>query len=318
MKKIALLILCVFSSYALFSQSIHDTIIINKIDKEFFKHKKIVNDYISKRDRAMEEHKIFKYNFGSVNIDDYIYRPYYDSLVLKKLPDSILLNTSLFSIKNEGIRYKMSKYQDNDSYKYYFSGYKENKNIVNFAWNTKSFCKENILQKESICRTYNGDTKSPLYSYTKYEQSIGNRLYIPIYSKNIDENKVSTERFYKKDFPLSEAEVLNILSQKIKTQSVLLMKNKPFIRFKTVLDNKGNVLEATPIYGNTSFNQEDANLASEIFIKILKTKKNKVDIKKIYVNESTPLYQIVFNSYSLSVDPSTGNILKMDFIIQNE
>lgn len=317
MRKMVLLILVVLNGGQLFSQSIQDTVIINRVNKEFLKYNKIVERYVSTKNNAIQEHKLFKYNFSSINVDDFIYRPYYDSLVLKKEADSTIIKNSLLYVKSDGIEYQMKMYHDRDKYIYDFSGYKDNRLIVKFNWSLNYFSKEDLAKKEAIYYTFKGiDKSSPTYSYSKYNKVANNKLYDLVYSKFIDENGISKEKFYKKDFPLSEDEIFKILPKKIANQAVALMKEKYFERYTLVWDKEGNIVDAQRI-GNEKinpFNQDDAKLASKIFEMKLKNKKDDIRIDRVYIdNDSTPLYHIRFNPYTLVVNPKTGDIIKMDF-----
>lgn len=322
MRKIVLLILFFLTGVQLFSQSIQDTVIINRINKEFLKYSEIVEKYVSVKNNAVQQHKLFKYNFSSINIDDYVYRPYYDSLVLTKHPDSTIIKNSLLYLNYNRIKYIANKQENSEKYMYNFKRYKENKLVVIFKWSLNYFSKEDLEKKEAFNYSFKQtDKSSSTYSYSEYAEVANNKLHNLVYSKFIDENGMSKEKFYKKDFPLSEDVILKILPKKIIDQAEAKMKGKFFERYSVVLDKEGNIVDGQRI-GNEKvipFNQDDAKLAVKVFEMKLKNEKYGVRIDRVYIdNDSIPLYTIRFNPYSLSVNPKTGDIVKMDYRLDIE
>lgn len=316
MKRILILLFC-FNSVFLFSQAVQDSVLIDKIRKDSLKYFKIVHQYKSALHKSMEEHKVFKINFEASNVDDYIYRPYYDSLVSKKLDDSVLLRKSLYYLQKDDIKYFMSMYQDSETFVYYFNGYKDNKLVESFEWNNYTLHKTDWIKKEVYSYSANKKDKNMIYSFSAYKKIVNDKLFDIIYAKDINEDRISKEKNYKKDFPLSREDILRILPQKIKDQAVQLMKGKSFDRYKITWDEKGNLVDVFKLNNEKEipYNKEDAELAVKLFKIAVKNNDEYFTFEKTYINnEALPVYRIWLKPYILHVDPKTGNILNMEFI----
>ncbi|WP_294298129.1 hypothetical protein [uncultured Chryseobacterium sp.] len=312
-----LLLIVILTSITVFSQSIENKYLIYTLDNDIIYYRKILNEYESAKNTARQENKLFIYTDGSINVEKYIFRPYYDSLVLKKTGDSTLLRKSFFYIKKDNIKYFLTLTNDCANSYYAFKGYKDNKLVITFLWSTDYFTKEDLVKKEAFHYTFKRSANSaPIYVYNKYDKVLNDKLYDLVYSKFIDENGISKEKFYKKDFPLSEGEIFKMLPKKIANQAVALMKEKYFERYTLVWDKEGNIVDAQRVENEkiNPFNQDDAKLAAKVFEMKLKNEKHEIRIDRVYIdNDSTPLYHIRFNPYTLVVNPKTGDIIKMDY-----
>ncbi len=271
-------------------------------------YKRVKNAYEDYRDEINLPNKYFYYHLKNKKENYFIYlsKKKYDSLLFLKLSDSIIINKSIYRVRNRDSEYYFYSY--NDPQEHYYVKYQNSKIIEKSELNdvTDFFRKEDYYNLTLQEYSFTPKNTSPnLYKYQKFSS------YPFDLSKNILYQKIilSDGRVkiydYNKDFPISDEEFLKKIPAIFAEQSVELLKD-------------GKKLK--------NFNKSTAkNIAMHMLGAITKARDDykynyKYELKKGYSEDdpSKPVYSFIFYTptdqfWGLTIDPKTEKLINIDY-----
>lgn len=224
MKSLIKLIL-LFVSFLSFAQE-------NEIDRIKEDYKKVRGIYENYRDEADLPNKYFHYYLKNKKEDYFIYlnKKKYDSLILLKLPDSIIINNSIYKIKENDSEYFFYSYRD--PMEYYFVRYQNNKIIENSYSNIYGdyFRKEDYNNLTLQEFSFKKNASMVLYKYQQFSNIPFDIFRNITYEKTVFQDDNVRIYDYKKDFPISDEEFLKKVPNIFAEQSTELLKDGKMVK----------------------------------------------------------------------------------------
>lgn len=293
-------------------QKIDDSTLTSLASEEVKKNETIFNEILSYINLKNNEGKIFKYNFHAGNVEDYIFKPVYDSLVLARTPDSLLMKSSLLKYSYHGEKYEITKYVDAKQTIFHFNKYKNGKLIAKYAWsNGNDYTRFNFENNTSIKISKN-DKNETAISYSVFRKEDINDI---VYNKQIDYNGKSEEYLYYKDFPISNKRIVIKLANEIKKQKFILLNRKNYGQY-TFKNKNGKFYSFKPenefeivntLSGNEEINQLESSILNDKDIKVFKTyRNNKTPITKITTYDKFGIL------WEITINPKSADIINIE------
>lgn len=217
MKNIIHFIFLLVSSMSFAQRSVPDS-----VQERYQDLKKLYYDY---KIEASEPNKYFLYRYKDKNDDYFIHlnRKKYDSLTAQKLPDSVIIKKSMFIKKDKDVSfffYTWSLPKDN-----YMRKVQNNKIIEEWRLSDtdNTFSKYDYLNFTYEDYNFNDNSSPILYIYKRYKGFPFDGLTGLEYEKKIYKDGTTKIFDYRKDFPLSDEEVLKRLPKLFADQVVELL-----------------------------------------------------------------------------------------------
>lgn len=280
----------------------------NEIDIIKEDYKKVRNFYEDYRDETDLPNKYFHFHLKNSKENYFIYlnKKKYDSLIVLKLPDSVIINKSIFFIKINGqYKYTVSDFGSQDIYN--FSKYLKDKLTSKEMLDIKiNYYNKTDYNHFTFQAYYSGEEKYPfLYQYQKFTSYPFNPSTNMVYEKIYLQDGAVKIYDYKTDFPLSDEEFLKKVPKIFAEQSVELLKDGKKIK---------------------NFNKNTAkNVSLHMLGAIIKAGDEykydyKYELKKGYSENdpSKPVYSFIFyrpadQFWGLTIEPKTDTLINVDY-----
>ena len=298
MKNLLNLVFILISSSSFAQKSVPDS-----VQERYQDLKKLYYDY---KIEASEPNKYFLYRYKDKNDDYFIHlnRKKYDSLSALKLPDSIIIKKSMFIKKDKDIKYFF--YSLSDPKKNYLRRIKGDKIIEQWTLLSEdnTFTKYDFVNFTYEAYNFNDNTSPIFYIYKKYKGFPFDALVGLDYERIMYKDGKTKVFDYRKDFPLSDEEVLRLLPKLFADQAVeLLQKDRTSSAKITKKEAKSIAAQMTG-----AINKIDDNHKFNY----------KFELNKGYFNDdpSQPMYGFVFavpimNFWKGAIDVKAEKLLKL-------
>lgn len=292
-------------------QKIEDSTLISLANSEVKKNEIIFKDIMNYISRKNTEGKIFKYNFYAGNVEDYIFKPVYDSLVLRRTPDSILMKSSLLKYSYNGEEYETSKYNDAKQTIYYIKKYKNNKLIGQYAWFENRYYRRSDFQNNTFIAISKNDKNENSISYSAFRTEDFTDI---IYNKEIGYDGKVEEYLYYKDFPISNKRTVIELANNIRKQKLILLVRKNYAQY-TFRNKNGKFYSTKPENQYEIIDFDEISIKDHLELSILNNKETR--ISKNYQKDKTPVTVITtFDAYGIyweiGINPKNADILYIE------
>lgn len=220
-----------FLLFFLFAFSFAQQNEMDSIKNEYKRFRKIYDDYGT--ETFLQPNKYFHYYYMDDEKERYcvhIERKKYDSLIVLKLPDSTLINKSIYKIKDNDNEYFFYSYCDSKIQ--YCKHYVENQLVEELTINDKYFVYKNSDYKNLTYKAYYfGEGQYPfLFKYEKFSNTPFKPSTNKTYEKIIFQDGSVRIYDYKKDFPLSDEEFLKKIPNLFNEQAVEFLKDGTVVK----------------------------------------------------------------------------------------